>query len=168
MLVKHAARLPARRYRPDPTPFWLRSSIVQGVLNDSVLAEYRENGFVRTGIHVPTELLSRVHATYKAMPSSASNWSYFGTTSLDKSISGKGRARLRWHLVRKFAPWVLHLHTRLVLYRKAIFGSSDALPDVLEACLDQGLAGCLGAIPWAVSRFPSRGYRVPIGSLLGA
>ena len=123
---------------------------MQGVLNDSVLAEYRENGFVRTGIHVPTELLSRVHATYKAMPSSASNWSYFGTTSLDKSISGKGRAKLRWHLVRKFAPWVLHLHTRLVLYRKAIFGSSDALPDVLEACLDQGLAGCLGAIPFLV------------------
>lgn len=123
---------------------------MKGILSNRVLAEFDENGFVRTGIHVPPSLLSRVHGTYQDMPGSASNWSYFEVQALGKSIWAQGWRKFPRRLARNLAPWMLHLHSRRALYHKSIFGSSDALPKVLQECLDQGLAGYLGEIPLLV------------------
>ncbi len=86
---------------------------------------------------------------YERMPALASNWSFFQVKSLaNYSVRGwKGLAR---RLVRKWTTWRWHLHVRRTLYDKSIYGSSDALPLVLQECLSQGIAGYLGDIPLLV------------------
>ena len=54
---------------------------MRSVLSESSYAEFRSQGFVRTGLMLPEADLDQIRAQYQSMPASLSNWSYFASNA---------------------------------------------------------------------------------------
>lgn len=55
---------------------------MKDVLSENALQALYEEGFVRTGIHLPELLINRICSLYNSMPASLTNWGYFQTSCL--------------------------------------------------------------------------------------
>ena len=120
------------------------------VLSPESLDAFYNEGFVRTGIQLSDRLLDRIQHFFGHLPPSSSNWSYFRTRCLSHYDDLAGWQDLKSRAIRKFAPWIVHRQVRRDIYNKSIYGSSEILPAVLEACLARGLARHLGTLPLLV------------------
>lgn len=112
---------------------------MKGVLSDNALEEYNRNGFVRTGLHLEPATVQTIRAQYRAMPATASNWSYFMLKDLSHYAEG-GWGEFIANIQRKLKARKIHRQIRNTVYGKSIYGTSDIVSEILEECVEGGLA----------------------------
>lgn len=133
---------------------------MKAVLSESAFQEFQQMGYIRPGLCLSQDVLSRVREFYRAMPFGSSNWHCFLVHQvLDRDPSLRGT--LRRLLARLNRRWTRWLGPRLAhwlqpqwsrrLYKKAIYTSSELLNLVLGECLASGLAQYLSEIPFLVA-----------------
>ena len=118
---------------------------MKAVLSEEAYAEFRAQGFVRTGLTLPGEVLDSIHEEYGRMPASLSNWSYFESGAIAKPGDRGLRSRLV-RLARSFWPRAQSSSSTPRIYEKSIYGSTSLIPLVLGNLLDQGLGSQLGEV----------------------
>ena len=122
---------------------------MKGVLSDNALEEYNRNGFVRTGLHLEPATVQTIRAQYRAMPATASNWSYFMLKDLSHYAEG-GWGEFIANIQRKLKARKIHRQIRNTVYGKSIYGTSDIVSEILEECVEGGLASFFSEVPLLV------------------
>ena len=120
---------------------------MKAVLSQEAYAMFRSQGYVRTGLILPEEMLEQVGVSYAGVPASSSNWSFFETNAIARSDHGSRKAWLK-RALKNLVPWFGDGGRTSVLYEKTLYGSTEMLPLVLQHLLNGGLTSHLGEVPF--------------------
>ena len=109
--------------------------MVNPALSPCANAQFKAQGFVRTGLALPGEALGAIRDVYRAMPTSASNWYYF-RSNVDAKLGARGRLK---RFLGPLIPRRKATQPNARIYTKSIYGSTAMLPMVLHQLRTQGL-----------------------------